>query len=473
MIKWRTWANENPFVARMRWFYSSVWYPVWMACLTLFSYTLQLEYVAWLLVLLTVIPAFLFCEDMMPILIASLFAPFFIAYQNSPGTVHHGGDLFAPHNLIWIALLAAAVVVLFVAHLVLWGGAEKPFTQKTELTWFLIPLAITLLTNGLGHEAYTVKNLLYACLTCLTWIGFYLVYYFRLPKGQDAVHTFCRACFWVAVALIGEIIWVYTTNGVLADGGADSKKIYFGWGIYNNYGGIMALLIPVIFYLAATRRRGWIYYLGGLATWFAVALSNSRSSLLVGSLILVVCVVSVAFVGSHKKLYRIFLSVLAVGMIAAIFLFGEEISELLPRYAQVGFNDNGRIKIWKDTIALFKESPIFGAGFYEIPFDSYAKILPGIAHNTPVELLGAGGILLFLSYAAYRAKTVWLILRRPTVTRWFLGLCLATVIGTSLLDNHLFNIYPMFFYCGALVLIEHDYTATALSPAVTPEEPKD
>ena len=131
----------------------------------------------------------------------------------------------------------------------------------------------------------------------------------------------------------------------------------------------------------------------------------------------------------------------------------------------MGWSDSGRFKLWSNTLAIFAEYPIFGGGFFSIPFTSYVhpegayRFMPGFAHNTIVELLGAGGLFLLLTYLVYRGATIWRLVRRITWQRIFLGLVILSLLGTSLLDNHLFNIYPAFFYAAALVLGEQDYLA--------------
>ena len=60
-----------------------------------------------------------------------------------------------------------------------------------------------------------------------------------------------------------------------------------------------------------------------------------------------------------------------------------------------------------------------------------------------------------------------LFVKKPTFDRTFMGLSIAVLLGGSLLDNHVFNIYPMFFYAVLLVLSEADLHVEASRMCMT------
>ena len=86
--------------------------------------------------------------------------------------------------------------------------------------------------------------------------------------------------------------------------------------------------------------------------------------------------------------------------------------------------------------------------------------MPGLCHNTVIELFCAAGAFGGISYLAYRARTAQLVVSHMTFDRFFLGMILFTLTAIGLLDNVMFNVYPMFFGNAALVLIEGDYNET-------------
>lgn len=387
-------------------------------------------------------------------------ATFFISVGNAPGSVHHSGDLFASYRLPWLVVLAGVIVVCFASHIAIYGSFSSLKTKPKFLLLFSIPMVLAMFCSGIANPERLGQDTLFPLILALCWVGFYLIYAWGIQPSRESREYFFTTCFVIAMGLVVEIAYVY-----LIEKSVFYQTAFFGWGVSNNYGGIMALLLPVAFYLATTRRFGWCFYLGGLGIWAAIFFSTSRGALLVGSLIFVVCLVLCCFRNPHKRLYRIFLGALVLLGLAALFIFPDFIKSLVPRYDRVGWADSGRFGLWSNTLAIFAEYPIFGGGFFSIPFTSYVhpegayRFIPGFAHNTIVELLGAGGLFLLLTYLVYRGATIWRFARRITWQRIFLGLVILSLLGTSMLDNHLFNIYPAFFYAAALALGEQDYLA--------------
>ncbi len=453
--------NASPFVGHIRAAYMTPWYPTIVTCLMVLSFTRALEYPMWTILAVLACISLILCDNMVVLMPPTFCATFFIATSNAPGNVSHSGELFASHNLPWLFALAFVIVVCFVLHIVIYGSWQALKGKPKLLLYFSLPMVLAIFLNGIGNPNRAEQDSIFPWILTLCWVGFYLIYAWGVTPSQESREYFFLTCFCVAVGLVAQLLYVYLIKDAFLDG-----RVFFGWGLYNNYGGIMALLIPPIFYLSATRRYGWCYYLFGLVAWAAIFFSTSRSSLLVGTLILGACLVAVCFHNPHKKLYRIFLGALALLALGVLLLYPELIDKLVPRYGNVGWSDSGRFKIWKGCVDLFLEYPIFGGGFFAIPFTSYIhpdgayKFMPGFAHNTIFELMGAGGILLFVTYLVYRGATIWRLIRKMNLTRVFLGLTILAILGTSMLDNHLFNIYPAFFYAAALALGEQDALET-------------
>ena len=68
-------------------------------------------------------------------------------------------------------------------------------------------------------------------------------------------------------------------------------------------------------------------------------------------------------------------------------------------------------------------------------------------------LAACGGVGL-LAYAFHRVQTVKTFWKRRSVTTTFIAITLLTLLAMSLLDCHLFNIGPTFFYSAGLTFIE-------------------
>ncbi len=460
--------DDSPMINGIRRFYHSLWYAVLLAVLVLLSYIFAWEVPIWALMVALTCISMVVCKDLLPTLPATLMAVFALSFAHSPA---RNFDSWTPDNpypsfsdymtrpstLTAIGVMLGAILVSYVLHQLLWGDILRVFRRPTTLTITIIPLALALLFNGAFSGSYSPLNLLFGAGLVLSWILFYLVDYHHMPHGRDTIRYVCRVACIVLLLLVAEMVFIFISRGVLSGGAVDTSKIHFGWGVYNCFGGIVALLIPLIFYLAITERFGGVYYALGLVAWVAIFLSTSRSSLLFGTLALLACVILSCFVGRHKRPYRIVALVGVACVIAGVALFWGKIMELVPRYMEVLLDDSERFTIWKMGLDYWLEHPFLGVGFFGIEKLSYAVNYAGLLHNTIIELMAAGGTLTLLAYLFYRVKTAMLFFRRPTLSRVFLGMSILVLLGTSLLDIHTFTIYPMFYYAIVLSLAEHDY----------------
>ena len=149
--------------------------------------------------------------------------------------------------------------------------------------------------------------------------------------------------------------------------------------------------------------------------------------------------------------------VTAVGVvcvISAVVILWDKISVVLADYLERGFSDNGRYALWSAAFENFLSSPVFGNGFYSFEVDTAVfGPLPKMAHNTVLELLSATGVVGLLSYGYYRVRSLLPAVRRPSVMKLMLSLSILVLVLESLLDNFVFNIYPMFYYTLVLVAL--------------------
>ncbi len=465
--------DSHPFVKRLSCFYGSGWYPLLIALIAIFAHFTGFDAPFAALSILLGCLGMIVMPDLRPALPPTLMLLFHLSVAHSPSdaSLHwyyllH--DFKASYyyykgiGLLFLIVMACIVVLSYAFHVWLRRDLFRVFTQKTKLVFWMLPIAAMLLLNGIFSKEYTPANLLFGVVTAFCWVLLPLIYYHSLPKGRDTVIYVSKTFCCTILVLIAEILLVYIKQQkYFEEWGLDDTFMQFAWGINNNVGGMLVLLMPACFLLAAKQKHGWLYYLFGLITFGAIVATLCRSAWLVGGAILVACLVAVCFVSPKRILYRVFLCVLFLCGVVCLVWKWDGITALIRDYAEKGFSDHGRFTMWKDAIDQFLRNPIFGAGFYGIDIKSFVgKYFPGFAHNTLVQLLSCSGVLGLISYLIYRARTVWLFVKKPTVERTFLGLMVLGLLGVSLLDNHMFNIYPCFFYAVALALAEHDLDRT-------------
>ena len=135
-------------------------------------------------------------------------------------------------------------------------------------------------------------------------------------------------------------------------------------------------------------------------------------------------------------------------------VFWDKIYALLADYFERGFSDNGRFALWQQAFALFLENPILGAGFYAFNVDTAVfGPLPKMAHNLILQLLMSTGVVGLCAYGWYLFDTAHLVFKKPNVMKTMLSLSLLALILGSMLDNFVFNVYPMYLFGVLLAII--------------------
>ena len=220
------------------------------------------------------------------------------------------------------------------------------------------------------------------------------------------------------------------------------------------------MLMPACFYFAHSHRHGWIGFLLGLLEYFCIVLSQSRGALLVGTLALVLCLITLCIGGSNRRTNRILTAFIVVCGGVFFALFAEKLVILVQNFLQTGFSDNGRIEIWKIGLDNFLERPVFGCGFYDsYPNDEWdVGVFPHLFHNTPIQLLSSAGAVGLLAYLWHRFCTLRAVFSKPNHKKMFLAIGILSLLLFSLIDVVFFLIYPTMFYSLMLLFIEKSDT---------------
>lgn len=161
---------------------------------------------------------------------------------------------------------------------------------------------------------------------------------------------------------------------------------------------------------------------------------------------------------------------LAVAVVLAISWFGWDIilSEFNQKIDSAGHIREGRLLLWKDTLALIRDFPLFGAGFgsfihiYPLYKSFAGSLIYDHAHNDYLELLTDGGVVSLL-LATWFVVTVllhgWKMIRvRRDRYAVFIGIGaisgIVSLLVHSVTDFNLHNGavgYYFFFLLGLLV----------------------
>lgn len=405
----------------------------------------------------------LFGQDLlplMPVFVCCYLAP---SVANNPG--HNDESIFFPaHGGIWLIVLAVLMVIAAVIRVV--RDREAFFRRRYALLPGLLALLGAYLLSGIGSAAYPAafpENTVFA----LIQGGSFLIPYFLLSGGVDWKRTRKDYFAWVGFGsgclLLLQILWIYLTNHVIIDGIIHRGQIYTGWGMHNNLGGMLAMMIPFAFYLATKYRRGWIGTVAGSAFLVGVLLTCSRTSIVAGTAIYLMCVFLMLYYARNRRHNTIALVSVIIVVLLILVLFHRFLLRLFSDLLRIGLDPSSRDIIFQEGLALFRQAPLFGSSFFSpgyTPWDwstveAFSAFFPPRWHNTVVQLLASCGIAGLLAYLYHRFQTVRLFLRRRSKETVFISCSVAVLLICSLFDCHLFNVGPALFYAMALAFGEN------------------
>jgi O-antigen ligase len=249
---------------------------------------------------------------------------------------------------------------------------------------------------------------------------------------------------------------------VVVNGVINRDFIYTGWGIHNNLGFLLAMMIPSAFFLAAKYRRGWIGTVVGSVFLIFVFLTCSRSSILGGCLVYGLCVGLMLHYAKNRRHNTIALVIVLSASALIILLFHDSLYLLFSDLLQMGADPSHRNLIYAEGLKLFADKPILGNSFFSPGYqpwdwatlDGFSSVFPPRWHNTVIHLLASCGIVGLLAYCFHRWQTIRLFLDKACKENNFLGCSVLVLIACSLLDCHFFNIAPVLIYSMILTVAE-------------------
>ena len=403
-------------------------------------------------------------DDLLPIMPILTGCYISVSAQNNPGL--NDQSVFNTHGW-YIALILTPFLLSLVYRLCTDPviGRKAFLTKKRRLLPGMVILGIAYVLGGLLSPAYPElwkKSLLFGLLQFAAITVPYYVFSGGVDWKKAPKDYFAWIGFLTGLMLILQVLRIYFHRDVIVDGMIVRGRIYTGWGMHNNLGSFLAMMIPFAFYLASRYQKGWLGTVVGSVFLLGVFFTCSRGSILAGCGIYLLCTILLILSAKNKKANKftiaIFLAVLAV----TVAVFHKQIYQLFRSVLDRGFDPNNRNFIYDAGWKQFLQYPLFGGSFYPIDFipydfsvvDSFSSFLPPRWHNTVIQLLACTGVTGLAAYGYHRYETLRMFWRDRTREKAFIACSLAVLLGTSLLDCHFFNLGPVLFYSVGLAFAE-------------------
>lgn len=452
----------RPFTEKLNMFLATPQYVALIMVLTLCSNILGMELPVYTVFTALMVYICLFGRDLlpiMPIVIAGYISP---SAANNPG--RNSDSVFSGAGGVYIAVLgvcmALAVVIYVVRHI------KTYLRKKYKLLPGMLLLWAAYMLSGIGIPGYWEsfsRNLLFAFLQGASICLIYVLFSGGVDWSKATRDYFAWIGFFAGCALFCQILWIYISADIIVDGVIHRYRIVTGWGIHNNLGGMLAMMIPFAFCLATRFRRGWLGTVAGSVLLFGVILSCSRNAILTGSAVYFMGIVLMLYYARNRRANTI-AALLSIGIAAMlVIIFNQQILRLFSDLLGMGFDPNSRDSIYSRGMQLFAEYPIFGGSFFSPSYEAwgwatteaFTGFFPPRWHNTFVQLLASCGVVGLAAYLVHRFQTIRLILRNHSKQKNFIACSILALLVCSLFDCHFFNIGPTMFYAMALANAEN------------------
>ena len=296
------------------------------------------------------------------------------------------------------------------------GALSKNSIKGSTLSIILLIIPMTL-----GGLTYPVRNINAVVVASVIFIGiaFAYVYYMGVSKkniiDKDSVMKYMiKLMFLLGVIVSIEMIvnFIKFDISYLGVTGLEyAQSVYLYWGGSNHIGAMLGLCISSNFYyMFKNRRTGFLFIIItfielGLMIW-----TKSRGSLLFTAMTFPVLIIYTLIKAEKKIPLIITATVLTAITFSAIYFSKNALMDMINRIMEEGFDDTGRFELWAHGLELFKEYPIFGAGWdYGVSYPDFGLSPMGL-HSMFIQVMACSGIIgiVFFGYYYWARYTTFL-----------------------------------------------------------------
>ena len=432
-------------------------YVIFVSALIFLGHITGLEYYLNFINILVFVGATLFCSSVKPFIAVFLTYTYQISLSNTPSFPVHSGYYLEGERPYLIALMFVVGLSAFFISLYRRGVFSGIDFSSVPMKLSSILLVAALLLNGAFSGEYSLYSTVYGFAVAFSVVGVFYVFYlaFLHESSKDLLEYIVFLSSMIGLIVVLETAHLYIFSDNLISGGSVIKdNVLYGWGIWNNAGQKLTVVIPLIFYGAVSFKNRLFYFICATLCLIAAVFTLSRTALIFATLAYITCLVIACFKGEKKRFYRVSsILLLALGVLLMILLY-EKIFSILADYISRGFDDNGRFDLWKYGFDAFFDSPIFGKGFFGLHTDTFISIgfIPQMMHNTPIQLIASMGVFGTCAYIYHRIETLKPFYKKPTLAKSMIFISLVTVLFGSMVENFVFYVEPMFYFSVLLAL---------------------
>lgn len=423
----------------LEWFFKSDFYYAFFTFMVILSWALKNSYIGITVAGVTLILNFLTSKSLNRFALVAVVIPAMVDTEFMSRLT----PVFLVYSIIVVVLVLLSGVYYFLNNYQ--KDDRKIVNSKFFIAYVISIVAIAL--AGVGYPGQTVTKVMIAVGVHLGLLGLYCLLY--KCSDENSKEEIAKSIVALGVVMVVEML-IFLVNSPDIKVIITTKTLVLGWAITNSLACMLAVCIPLAFYLAKGKRVQLPYMILGTLFYCAIFLTNCRSMILVGSVVyLATLVVSVIKLNRWQALLNI--GVMAViGIIAVNNYF----SEIFGQFINIGLDDNGREELFTYYLSQFKEHPVFGMGFFndtEIQADGMVR-----AHNTILQIVASMGIFgvicaLYYYYARYIS-----FFKNFTTFKLFAIISYIAMAGYGMFDCAIISSYKLIIVYLLMLAVELD-----------------
>lgn len=391
----------------------STYFLVLLSSFTLYIWTNQMERIGIPLVLLLLFLVFIFFKDPMPTVPLLLNALFMVSQTNWSFDS-------AP---LYIYLTPISIVGGMIIHLIRF----KVKFVKGKMFIGVIIMFIAMLLSSINAKELSIYYWFYASIGLL-YALVYLFYVNTLDGNHISYLMKMMLILGILVSLETLIFYLKVDDVVYA---VEHKLINLGWGISNYVATYLIMFISITFYFIRNGKYGYLWIPISIFQIIMLFFTISRGGIVAFAGLFPI-LIFITLYKSHRWWKMLLLIVVSFIIYALIIWAGFNlVSALFERFKVLLLDDTGRIEIWIDAFAKFKEHPLFGAGI----FAREGTRDYNMYHNTILHVLATMGIVGVISLLIQLYQQFKITLGHLKIENIYLAAALLGAHAHGLVDN--------------------------------------
>ena len=393
--------KRNALSISIQRFTKTIYFLIFIGCLTLFSYFIDVTAVGYISFVALLILLLLFDCDF-----SSIFSLIILWFGGSQTNTW----IMPSPPFIIVLVLYGITLMLFIYKIIKHHKIYLNRLKMDHILYSLILLFLSMLLSfintpdfnlsllGIGHFAIVLFS--------------YLLVRMTVEPNEENKEFILKSIFITAFVVSIQAIYMMfhlLNSGIALFDIINDKLMFLGWGNPNHYVAILNVASIMALYYFTKHRESTIKRVISLVLifiyLFAGLLTASRAGYLayvitLGIGLIIYCMY--AFAINKKNRYKeipywtFIITMISLGLV--MFYFTGLMEDITAKMAEMGANINGRDVLYKIAIERFNEHTLFGAGVYTTHY--YHPEIWNY-HNYFFQMVGTCGILGALAFLLY------------------------------------------------------------------------